>query len=306
MTRRPGAIELLVGLSEDPVFGPVVVFGQGGTAVEVVQDSAIGLPPLNLLLARAQMERTRVWRLLQAHRGKPAAAIEAIAEVLIRVGQLAADHAEIRELDINPLLADAAGVIAVDARLRIAPATVAAGVSRLAIAPYPKHLESIERLRDGTVVQVRPVRPEDEPLLQDLADHMSPEDLRLRFFSPVRGLTHAVAARLTQIDYDREMALLALHDGMVLGVAHFFADPDREHAEYAIALRTDWKGRGLGYLLMSRLIEVARQGGVGELIGDVLPENERMLQMCRALGFTLSPGPEDPAVLRVSKRLASV
>jgi ATP-grasp domain len=141
MVCRPGAIELLVGLSEDPVFGPVVVFGQGGTTVEIVQDSAISLPPLNLLLARGQMAQTRVWHLLQAYRSKPAAAIDAIAEVLIRFGQLAAEHAEIRELDINPLLADVDGVVALDARIRVAAGTVT-GSARLAIAPYPKHLET--------------------------------------------------------------------------------------------------------------------------------------------------------------------
>jgi acetyltransferase len=184
------------------------------------------------------MARTRVWRLLQAYRGKPQAAIDAIAEVLIRVGQLAADHAEICELDINPLLADAAGAVSLDARIRVAAASKP-GSARLAIAPYPKHLESVEQARDGTVVQLRPVRPEDEPLLHDLAAHMSREDLRLQFFSPLRGLTHALAARLTQIDYDREMALVAQHDGMVLGIARYFADPDRQSAEYAIAVRSD-------------------------------------------------------------------
>ena len=304
MVRRPGAIELLVGLSEDLVFGPVVVFGQGGTAVEVLQDSAIALPPLNLLLARGQMAQTRVWRLLQAYRGKPAAAIDAIAEVLIRVGQLAAEHAEIRELDINPLLADAAGVIALDTRIRVAAAAIT-GAARLAIASYPKHLESDVSLHDGTVVQLRAVRPEDEPLLHDLAAHMSPEDLRLRFFSPVRGLTHVVAARLTQVDYDREMALLAQQDGTLVGIAHFFTDPDRQRAEYAIAVRTDWKGRGVGYLLMTRLIDIARQSGIGELVGEVFRENGPMLEMCRTLGFAIAPDPDDEAVLRVRKPIVS-
>jgi len=304
MVRRPDAIELLVGLSEDPVFGPVVVFGQGGTAVEIVQDIAVALPPLNRLLARRLMERTRVWHLLQAYRGKPAAAINAIAEVLIRVGQLATEHAEIRELDINPLLADAAGVVALDARIRVAAST-RAGCARLAIAPYPTHLESRELLRDGTVVRLRPVRPEDEPLLHDLAGHMTPGDLRLRFFTPVRGLTHAVAARLTQVDYDREMALLAQHHDTVLGIAHFFADPDRLRAEYAIAVRSDWQGRGVGYLLMTRLIDIARQSGVGELIGEVLRENAPMREMCHALGFAVLTDPDDQSVLRVRRPLAS-
>jgi acetyltransferase len=302
MVHRPGAVELLVGLVEDPVFGPLVAFGQGGTAVEVLHDMSLELPPLNALLARRLMARTRVWQLLQGYRGKSPANIEAVVEVLIRLGQLAADNPEIRELDINPLLADAAGIVALDARLRVAPAQTARA-SRLAIAPYPKDLESVEQLRDGTALRMRPLRPEDEPMLHDLAGHMSHEDLRLRFFTPVHGLTHAVAARLSQLDYDRELALLAAHDGMALGVAHFFADPDKLRAEYAIAVRSDWQGRGVGYLLMRRLIDIARQRGIGELVGEVLRENEPMLRMCRELDFTIAPQPSDPAILLVKKIL---
>jgi acetyltransferase len=303
MIRRPGAVELLAGLSDDAVFGPVVVFGQGGTAVEIVNDSAIALPPLNPLLARLQMERTRVWHLLQPYRGKPTAAIDAIAAVLVRLGQLAADHAEIKELDINPLLADAAGVVAIDARIRIAEATQT-GAARLAIAPYPKDLESAGATRDGTAITLRPVRPEDEPLLQDLFTHMSREDVRLRFFAPIRELSHRFAARLSQIDYDREMALLAQHDGVTLGVARYFADPDKQRAEYAVTVRSDWKGRGVGYLLMTRLIEVAHAAGIGELFGDVLHENQPMLEMCRALGFTLAANPTDATLTTVRKSLS--
>jgi acetyltransferase len=303
MVRRPGAVELLVGLVEDPVFGPVVAFGQGGTAVEIQSDTSLELPPLNELLGRRLMARTRVWRLLQGYRGKPPAHIGAIVEVLIRLGQLAADHPQIRELDINPLLADTAGVVALDARLRISPAQ-SAGATRLAIAPYPQHLETTERLRDGTTLRLRPLRPEDEPMLRDLAAHMSPEDLRLRFFTPVRGLTHIVAARLSQLDYDRELALLAERDGIALGVVHFFADPDKLRAEYAIAVRSDWKGRGIGFLLMTRLIDIARQRGIGELVGEVLRENQPMLQMCRELGFSVVPQPADPAIVLVKKLLS--
>jgi len=303
MIRRPGAIELLAGLSEDAVFGPIVVFGQGGTAVEVVHDSAVALPPLNPLLAKAQMARTRVWHLLQAYRGKPPTAIEAIADVLIRLGQLAADHAEIRELDLNPLLADAAGVIAVDARIRIAAASLP-GPARLAIAPYPSELECTQTSRDGTVIEVRPIRPEDEPLLHYLAAHMTPADLRLRFFAPARGLSHALAARLTQIDYDREMALLALHDGTLLGVGRFSADPDFERAEFAIAVRSDWQHRGIGHLLMTRLIDVAGRRGIGALVGEIMRENRAMLQLCSELGFTISADPSEPMLLHVQKRCA--
>jgi acetyltransferase len=303
MVRRPGAVELLVGLTEDPLFGPLVAFGHGGIAVEVVHDTSFELPPLNALLARRLIARTRVSQLLQGYRGKPPANIEAVVETLIRLGQLATDLPEIRELDVNPLLADAAGVVALDARLRVAPAQ-GLSAARLAIAPYPKDLESIERLLDGTVLSMRPLRPEDEPMLHDLAAHMSHEDLRLRFFTSVQGLTHTVAARLSQLDYDRELALLAECDGVMLGVAHFFADPDKLRAEYAIAVRSDSQGRGIGYLLMNRLIDIARRRGIGELVGEVLRENEPMLQMCRQLDFAIAPQPSDPAVMLVRKRLA--
>ena len=305
MVIRPSAVELLVGLVEDPVFGPLVAFGHGGTAVEVFGDTSLELPPLNGLLAHRLMARTRVWQLLQGYRGRPAAKIDAIVEVLIRLGQLAADHAEIRELNINPLLVDENGIVALDARLRVAP-TQSPGDARLVIAPYPAHLATEAPLRDGTVLRVRPVRPEDEPLLLDLAAHMSPEDLRLRFFTPVHGLTHAVAVRLSQLDYDREMALLAKHDGAAVGVAHFFADPDNRRAEYAIAVRSDWKGRGVGYLLMQSLIATAGNRGIGELFGEVLRENQPMLRMCRELGFTTAPDPLDAAVTLVAKTLSDV
>jgi acetyltransferase len=249
------------------------------------------------------MARTRVWRLLQGYRGRPAAAIDAVAEILIRVAELAIDHPEIRELDINPLFAGATGVMAVDARLRVASAEP--GRARLAISPYPRELESTERLRDGAVVRLRPIRPEDEPLLQDLASHMSPQDLRLRFFTAMKGLSHQLAARLTQIDYDREMALIALEADadQVLGVSRFAADPDNRQAEYAVEVRSDWKGRGLGYLLMKRLIDLARQRRIGELVGEVLRENTAMLQMCRALGFRIRADAKDPGLVRVTKPL---
>jgi acetyltransferase len=253
----------------------------------------------------SQMARTRVWRRLQGYRGKPPVAIDAVVDVLIRAGQLAADHPEIRELDINPLLADADGVIALDARIRVAPPQ-SAGAARLAIAPYPRELESMERLRDGTELRLRPVRPEDEPLLQGLVAHMTPEDLRMRFFTPVRRLSHAVAARLSQIDYDREMALLAEKDGVALGIARFFADPDRMRAEYAVSVRSDWKGRGLGYLLMTRLIAVGREWQIRELVGEVLRENRPMLAMCRELGFDVAADPNDAGVMRVSKSLVLI
>ncbi len=305
MVQRPGAIELIVGLVDDAVFGPVVLFGQGGIAVELLRDTTLELPPLNDALARAAIARTRVSRLLQGFRNLPAADLEAVEGVLVRVAQLAADHPEIRELDINPLLADAQGVIAVDARIRVTPAAQP-GAARLAISPYPRELESCETLRDGTVLRLRPIRPEDEPALQDLAQHMNPDDLRLRFFTPMKALPHTLAARLSQLDYDREMALVARRDGdgAALGVARFSSDPDRRRAEFAVALRSDWKGRGLGFLLMTRIIDIARQRGIGEIIGDVLHENAPMLKLAQSLGFRLASHPDDPELVRVVKPLS--
>jgi len=172
------------------------------------------------------------------------------------------------------------------------------------VTPYPRQYERDAAARDGTPIRLRPVRPEDEPLLQDLFAHMTHEDQRLRFFAPMRELSHALASRLSQIDYDREMAILALHEGVNLGVARYFADPDRLRAEYAVAVRSDWKGRGVGRLLMTALIDIGRREGVGELFGDVLHENKPMLDLSRALGFSLEANQQDAALVTVRKPLA--
>ncbi len=300
MVYRPTAIELIVGVSTDPIFGLVVMFGQGGTAVEVIKDTALELPPLNETLARALIARTRVSRLLEGYRDRKPADLSAIAGVLIQVAALAADHAEIAEIDINPVLADDAGVIAVDARIRVSPSTATAA-ARLSISPYPRRFISDERLSDGTPIHLKPVQPEDEPLLKDIVSHMTPDDRRFRFFAPMRELTHQLGARLSQVDYDREMALIALTaDGKTaLGVARYSADPDNRQAEFAVALRSDWKRRGLGHLVMTRLIDVARQRGLGALVGDVSRDNEAMLDLCRVLGFSIDRHRDDPAAFRV-------
>lgn len=177
------------------------------------------------------------------------------------------------------------------------------GTSAVPGSRLPPQLETTAVARDGTIIRIRPVAPEDEPLLQDLAAHMNPEDLRLRFFAPIRGLTPAVAARLSRLDYDHEMGLIAEHDGLILGVAHFFADVDKRAAEYAISVRSDWHGHGVGYLLMTRLIEIAAARGVGELFGEVLRENHGMLEMCHSLGFSLAADPADWTLLQVRKTL---
>ncbi len=224
---------------------------------------------------------------------------------MVRLSQLVADQADIVELDINPLLADSTGAIGLDGRVRVRPATRSA-TSRLAIRPYPDDLAGTATMRDGTNVVLRPIRPEDETAIIELAGHMTRQDLRMRFFVAMKELTHQFAAKLTQIDYDREMAMVAEPEkrGEIWGVARFFADPDNVRAEFAVAVRSDLKGRGLGYALMTRLIEIARSRGIGELFGDVLSENDAMLSMCRDLGFDIGSHPTDPCLARAVKRLA--
>lgn len=299
MQRRPQAVELIVGLSEDAVFGPVVVFGQGGAAVEVIGDTAMALPPLNPVLARALVERTRVARLLRGYRDRPPADMDAILDVLTRVARLVMDLDVVKELDINPLLADADGVVAVDARIRIGAAAGPPG-ARLPISPYPRALEGRLRLRDGTELRIRPVRPPDAPRLQDMIRRSDLRDIRMRFLHTMKRLPDQLAARLSQIDYTREMAFVAVEPGTrhLVGVSRLAADPDAHSAEYAVFVRTDWKGRGLGRALMNRIIEYARERGLGELFGEVLAENEPMLQMCRELGFRIERAAE-PEIRRV-------
>eukprot|EP00752_Nemacystus_decipiens_P015307 g13640.t1 len=322
MVRRPGAHELILGLNEDPQFGPVVLFGKGGKEVEVVGDTATALPPLNDVLAQSLIEETDVYQLLKGFRDLPPIDFPALRRTLIRVGQIAIDFAEVKELDINPLIADSHGVVALDARIRVAEDSRPAH-ARLAIRPYPRELEGEVRLRDGRPVRVRPVRPEDKEALKELVDRCAPEDIRLRFLHPMKRLPDQLAARLSQIDYAREMAFATLapepEEGPaaardpqaepvidhITGVARLFADADLNEAEYAILLRRDVKGVGLGYALMQRLIAYAREVGIGALVGDVLKENRAMLDMCRELGFTLKEQLDDPGVMRVRLDLAA-
>jgi len=307
MVRRPGAYELIIGVVDDRQFGPVILFGHGGTAVEIVDDKALGLPPLNMRLATEMMSRTRVYRLLQGHRGLPAAHLDAIAMTLIQVAQLVIDCPEVAELDLNPLLADEFGVLALDARIRI-QGEGGPAVSRLAIRPYPQELEEHIPLGDGRTLFLRPILPEDEPSLHATFALLTPEEIRLRFFVPVKTLGHVIAARFTQLDYDREMALILTEPGVpgktpLYGVVQISADPDNERAEYAIILRGDVTGMGLGVVLMRRIIDYARDRGIGELYGDVLRENTTMRKLCKVLGFVGGFVPDEPGLARVTLKL---
>jgi acetyltransferase len=306
MARRPDAHELIVGAALDPVFGPIVLFGQGGIAVEALDDRAVALPPLNQVLARDLVSRARVARLLQGYRGRPAADHDAIHRVLIAVGQMLAEVPEIVELDINPLLADRHGVLALDARIVIA-AGDGAGVKRFAILPYPQHLAQSVPWRGAGELVVRPIRPEDAPAHLEFFAALDPADVRARVMGAVRELRPGDLARLTQIDYDREMALIGTRrrpDGRweTLGVARSHADPDRASAEFAVIVRSDLKGTGLGGILMLKLISHCRAQGIGELRGETFADNAKMLKMARALGFALTPDPAE-GVVRLSLRL---
>jgi acetyltransferase len=303
MAEKPDAHELIVGMTEDALFGPVLLFGQGGTAVEVLQDKALGLPPLNMNLAREMIAGTRVARLLKGYRSRPAAKVDDIALTLMRISQLVCDLPEVVELDINPLLADHEGVLALDARIRVAEPRLQT-TRRLAIRPYPKRLEQAVRLADGTPALIRPIRPEDEPLIHAMFARLTPEDIRLRFFAPMKQLTHQAAARMTQIDYDREMALVAevrRPDGTheILGVVRIAADPDNREAEYAVLVRSDMKGKGLGFRLMREILEYARERGIGLVHGQVLRENVNMLRLCQDLGFVRRDDPDEPGIVDV-------
>ena len=302
MIRRPRAHELILGMSVDATFGPLLMFGAGGTAVEVLRDTAHALPPLDLKLARDLMRQTRVWHLLQGYRDCPAADIDAIAQALVRLSSLVAHHPEIREVDINPLLADGDGVIALDARIGIdaAPPRVA-----MSIRGYPAEWSAdIDAGRAGKV-HVRPIRPEDEALYRDFFAKVTLSDQRLRFFTAAPNLSHRFLAQLTQIDYAREMAFVAVSEqgSSLEGVVRMVADPDYNEAEFAILVRSDLKGCGLGWQLMQHLIAYARAEKLQSLYGSVLADNRTMLQMCRELGFIVEYQPDDVSVRTVRLQL---
>lgn len=300
MARRPSAHELIVGAATDPVFGPVILFGRGGIAVEVIADRAVTLPPLNMNLARELVSRTRVSKLLKGYRDRPPAKLEAVLLTLIQVSQMVIDLPEVTEIDVNPLLADPAGVLALDARVSIAPAQGTAS-ERLAIRPYPSELEETATLPDGRSVLLRPIRPEDEPAHYEFFTELEEEDVRFRFFGLIRRVSHSQLARYTQIDYDREMAFIArpaepAERAETLGVVRAIADPDNTRAEFAIVVRSDLKGRGIGHALLDKMIRYCRSKGTPELVGQVLPDNRPMLSLAGSFGFSSQLLPDNGAV----------
>jgi acetyltransferase len=308
MVRRSQGMELMIGVAEDPVFGPVLLFGDGGVAVEARADYAVALPPLNAVLARDLIGRTRVARLLAGYRDRPAIDLDAVSATLVRVTQLVADMGEVAELDINPLLADGSGVIALDARVRLASRHAGmAGTQRFAIRPYPQELEDTVQWQGGPLL-LRPVRPEDGAAHLAFFKALDPEDVRNRAFTFMRALQPLQLARLTQIDYDREMAFIATRKNAAgqdetLAVARAISDPDNLVAEFAVTVRSDLKQQGLGRLLLSKLIEYCRRRGIHALVGETLRQNRGMQELARALGFTVGPpGAEGTVPLRLALR----
>ncbi len=294
MIVRQNARELIAGIADDPTFGPVIVFGKGGTAVEVINDKALALPPLDLMLAKELITKTRVYRRLKSYRNVPAADENAIALVLVKLAQMAADIPEIVELDINPLLADESGVIAIDARVAVAPRKQAKSVAsnqRFAIKPYPKEWERIAIFGKEKKAFIRPIRPEDEGLLRKFLEKVTLQDLRLRFFAPIKEFSNLFIARLTQLDYARAIAFVAIDDssGEIVAVVRLHMDANFEAGEYAVLVRSDLKGQGLGWKLMELIIAYARSEGLKRIEGEVLAENTSMIEMCRKLGFKITP-----------------
>jgi acetyltransferase len=293
------ACRLLVGVLGDPVFGPLIVLGESKRQAPAGGRCAIGLPPLDMALAQDLISRAGVIRTLRGSADRPPADLEAICLALIRVSQLICDIEEVAELEIDPLLADENGVLALESSMRLSPGR-GDGLRRFAIRPYPRELEERVVWRDRHLV-LRPIRPEDEAAHAEFLGSLDPADSRMRFFGTMRELPHSQLARFTQIDYDREMAILALQteaDGRdgTLGEVRAVTDPSNTLAEFALVVRSELKGQGLGTLLLCKMIGYCCSRGTAELRGETMADNERMLKLARNLGFELSPQPEERTV----------
>ena len=307
---HPNGRELMIGVFRDPIFGPVITFGAGGFDVEIFSDRSVALPPLNKFLAKDLIDSTRASKILGQFHNMPPVDREAIKEVLLCISEMVCELPWIMEMDLNPLIVDENGAIAADARIVIDHAASATGdrYAHMAIYPYPVHLIQEWQMNDGKVVVIRPIRPEDAELEQEFVKAMSDESRYYRFMDTLRELTQTMLVRFTQIDYDREMALVAVmtdDEGKEsqIGVARYVGNPDGESVEFALAVGDDWQKCGVGRKLMTALIDCARMKGYRAVVGDVLSTNSKMFRLMTSLGFTIHPHPEDTAVKRVVKPL---
>jgi acetyltransferase len=304
MVQSGDGLEMILGASKDPTFGPVIMVGLGGIATGIYRDHSIGLPPLNERLARRMLEALGCWPLLRGYRGQAAVAVDRLIEVMIRFSCLVADYPEIREFDINPLRVSPEGVIALDAAAvldRQAGPSARDVYAHLAIRPYPEQFIRHRELRDGTEVLLRPIRPEDEPLWHRLIDRSSPESIRFRFRSMFKHSDHKMAVQHCMIDYERELALV-VETGSgdareLIGVGQLMTDLNHETAEYAVIVTDAWQGRGVGGLLLDYCLEVAARWGIAEVVAETDPDNRRMLDMFRKRGFSSEVRREEEVVL---------
>ena len=294
--------ELLIGSKTDPNFGPVILFGAGGIFAEVLHDRALGLPPLNRLLARRMMEETRILPLLKGYRNHPPADLEKLEEVLIRLSQLVIDFPEIVELDMNPVVIKEGQPCAVDARIRLARFEGAANF-HLVISPYPQHLERHDLTDMQMPLFIRPIKPEDAPLFVELFNTLTPTSIYYRFFSVVKTLSPEILARFTQIDYDREISFVGLDDRegeeRMLGVANIVGDPDGKKGEFSVLIGDFWQGKGIGAKLLLQCLEIAQERGMEIVWGTVLAENRHMIALGKKLGFAVKQD-EDPSEYKLT------
>lgn len=298
--------ELILGMKKDKDFGSVILFGMGGIGVEMFQDFSIGLPPLNQTLARRMMEETKVFRMIQGYRGRPPADMKQLEQILVSFSNLIIDFPEIAEIDINPLAISEGKAHALDARIVLEKEAVeyTGAYPHLVIAPYPTQYVIPWRLTDGTEVLLRPIRPEDEPLEHEMLSTLSEETLRGRFFQVLKKITHEMLIRYCNIDYDREMAIVAeLRTGekrRIIGIGRLIIEPDFRSSEFAVVVHDDFQGKGLGYKLVDMLIGVAQDKGLAEVTGTVLTDNTSMLRVCETLGFRTTHQPEGVSKVRLA------
>ncbi|EFK10273.1 putative acetyl coenzyme A synthetase (ADP forming), alpha domain protein [delta proteobacterium NaphS2] len=282
--------EVILGSKRDPLFGPVLIFGMGGIMTEILKDRAIALPPLNRLLARRIIESTKVYRMLAGYRNKPPARLDLLEEALIRLSQMVSDFPEIVELDINPMILQADRICAVDGRVRVAPSQVCAP-QHLVISPYPNQYELTTTTRQGLNLFLRPIKPEDAPMLLALFESLSRESIYYRFFSPLKSLSHKMLVVFTQIDYDKDMGIVAMDaaepEECLLGVARLIRKPGGTDAEFAVVVRDAFHGKGIGASLMRHLLFIAQKEGLTEVWGTILFQNTQMLKLARKIGFSM-------------------
>ncbi len=298
MVVKPNGRELMVGVTTDPVFGPVITFGAGGITVEVMGDRAIALPPLNTFLVRELIAGTRISKSLGQFRHMPPVQMDALESLLLRISEMVCELPWLKEMDINPLIVDEHGALAADARVVVDFAPVSGDrYAHMAIYPYPTHLVSHWQLPDGTDITIRPIRPEDAKIEQDFVHNLSEEAKYFRFMHAVQELSDELLVRFTQIDYDREMALIAVteQDGreVEIGVCRYAINPDGESCEFALVVSDEWQHKAVGHKLMGGLMDAARDKGLKTMEGEVLASNHNMLRLVATLGFSVADSEED-------------